>query len=106
MCIRDSTEPKVIDINALVQGIDSLLRRLIGEHITLKTVCQAELGAVRVDPTQVEQIVMNLAVNARDAMPAGGTLTIETKNVELGSDYAFTHPEVTPGEYVMIGVSD
>ncbi|HWP06727.1 MAG TPA: ATP-binding protein [Polyangiaceae bacterium] len=103
---KQITEPKVIDINALVHGIHSLLRRLIGEHITLKTVCQSELGAVRVDPTQVEQIVMNLAVNARDAMSAGGTLTIETKNVELGSDYAFTHPEVTPGEYVMIGVSD
>jgi len=103
---KQITEPKVIDLNALVQGIDQLLRRLIGEHITLKTVCQPGLGAVRMDPTQVEQIVMNLAVNARDAMSTGGTLTIETKNVELGADYAFTHPEVTPGEYVMIGVSD
>jgi two-component system cell cycle sensor histidine kinase/response regulator CckA len=103
---KQITEPKVIDINALVQGIDKLLRRLIGEHIALKTLCQAGLGSVRMDPTQVEQIVMNLAVNARDAMSAGGTLTIETSNVELGSDYAFTHPEVTAGEYVMIGVSD
>jgi PAS domain S-box-containing protein len=103
---KQISEPKVIDINAIVQGIDSLLRRLIGEHITLKTVCQAGLGAVRIDPAQVEQIVMNLAVNARDAMAAGGTLTIETKNVELGSDYAFTHPEVTPGDYVMVSVSD
>jgi two-component system, cell cycle sensor histidine kinase and response regulator CckA len=103
---KQITEPKVIDINALVQGIDALLRRLIGEHIALKTVCQEGLGAVRVDPTQVEQVVMNLAINARDAMPGGGTLTIETKNVELGADYAATHPEVSPGEYVMIGVSD
>ena len=103
---KQITEPKVLDINALVQGIDGLLRRLIGEHITLTTICQAGVGAVRVDPTQVEQVVMNLAVNARDAMPGGGTLTIETKNVELGPDYAATHPEVTPGEYVMISVSD
>jgi two-component system, cell cycle sensor histidine kinase and response regulator CckA len=103
---KQITEPKVIDLNALVQGIDNLLRRLIGEHIALKTVCQAGLGAVRMDPTQVEQIVMNLAVNARDAMPDGGVLTIETSNAELSADYAFTHPEVTPGEYVMIGVSD
>jgi len=103
---KQISEPKVIDINALVQGIDKLLRRLIGEHVALKTVCQAGLGAVRMDPTQVEQIVMNLAVNGRDAMPSGGTLTIETTNVELGADYAASHPEVTPGEYVMIGVSD
>ncbi|HEV8549997.1 MAG TPA: ATP-binding protein, partial [Polyangiaceae bacterium] len=103
---KQITEPKVIDINALVQGIDSLLHRLIGEHITLKTVYQSGLGAVRMDPTQVEQIVMNLAVNARDAMSKGGNLTIETCNVELGADYAETHPEVVAGEYVMIGVSD
>ena len=103
---KQISEPKVIDLNALVQGIDKLLRRVIGEHVSLKTVCQPALGAVRMDPTQVEQIVMNLAVNARDAMPGGGTLTIETTNVELGVDYAASHPEVTPGEYVMIGVSD
>jgi len=103
---KQITEPKVIDLNALVLGIDELLRRLIGEHITLKTVCQPGLGAVRVDPTQIEQVVVNLAVNARDAMEAGGTLTIETQNVELGADYAAMHPEVKPGEYVMIGVSD
>ncbi len=103
---KQISEPKVLDLNAVVAGIDNLLRRLIGEHITLRTACQAGLGAVRMDPTQVEQIVMNLAVNARDAMERGGTLTIETSNVELGTDYAATHPEVTPGEYVMVGVSD
>jgi PAS domain S-box-containing protein len=103
---KQITEPKVLDINVLVQGIDQLLRRLIGEHIALKTVCESGLGAVRMDPTQVEQVLMNLAVNARDAMPSGGTLTIETKNVELGLDYAATHAEVKPGEYVMISVSD
>ncbi len=103
---KQLTEPKVIDLNALVLGIDELLRRLIGEHITLKTVCEPGLGAVRIDPTQLEQVLLNLAVNARDAMDAGGTLTIETSNVELGVDYAVTHPEVKPGEYVMMGVSD
>jgi len=103
---KQITEPKVLDINALVQGIDQLLRRLVGEHITLKSICQPGLGAVRMDPTQVEQVIMNLAVNARDAMPSGGTLTIETKNVELGPDYAATHPEVSAGEYVMVSVSD
>jgi PAS domain S-box-containing protein len=103
---KQITEPKVIDLNALVLGVDGLLRRLIGEHITLKTVCQPRLGAVRADPTQLEQVIVNLVVNARDAMAAGGTLTIETKDVALGPDYAATHPEVEPGDYVMIGVSD
>jgi two-component system, cell cycle sensor histidine kinase and response regulator CckA len=103
---KQITEPKVIDLNLLVEGIEALLRRLIGEHLALKTVCQVGLGAVRADPTQLEQVVLNLAVNARDAMEAGGTLTIETANVELGPDYSATHPEVSPGEYVMIGVSD
>jgi PAS domain S-box-containing protein len=103
---KQITEPKVIDLNALITGIDALLRRVIGEHIALKTVCSQGLGAVRADPTQIEQVVMNLAINARDAMESGGTVTIETSNVELGVDYAATHPEVAPGEYVMIGVSD
>ena len=103
---KQITEPKVIDLNGLVQGIDSLLRRLIGEHIALKTVCQPGLGVVRADPTQIEQVVFNLAVNARDAMEGGGTLTIETANVALGAAYAANHPDVEPGDYVMIGVSD
>jgi two-component system, cell cycle sensor histidine kinase and response regulator CckA len=103
---KQITEPKVIDVNALLAAVDPLLRRLLGEHITLKTVYGSALGAVRADPTQLEQVVMNLAINARDAMESGGTLTLETANVELGADYAATHPEVKPGEYVMIGVSD
>jgi two-component system cell cycle sensor histidine kinase/response regulator CckA len=103
---KQITEPKVIDLNALIATVEPLLRRLLGEHVTLKTAYGAALGAVRADPTQVEQVVMNLAINARDAMDNGGTLTIETANVELGVDYAATHPEVEPGEYVMIGVSD
>jgi two-component system, cell cycle sensor histidine kinase and response regulator CckA len=103
---KQITEPAVIDVNALLAAVDPLLRRLLGEHITLKTVYGGALGAVRVDPAQLEQVVMNLAINARDAMESGGTLTLETANVELGADYAVTHPEVEPGEYVMIGVSD
>jgi two-component system cell cycle sensor histidine kinase/response regulator CckA len=103
---KQITEPKVLDLNALVLGIDELLRRLIGEHITLKTLCQPGLGAVRADPTQLEQVLLNLAVNARDAMDAGGTLTIETSDVDLAADYAAKHPEVRPGEYVLISVSD
>jgi len=103
---RRIVEPKVIDLNKLVSDIDRMLQRLLGEHIALVTVCGPGLGAVRVDPGQLEQVIVNLAVNARDAMPAGGTLTIETQNVVLGSDYVSSHPEVTPGEYVMVAVSD
>jgi two-component system, cell cycle sensor histidine kinase and response regulator CckA len=103
---KQITEPKVIDVNALIAAVEPLLRRLLGEHITLKTVYGSALGALRADPMQIEQVVMNLAINARDAMESGGTLTLETANVELGDDYAATHPEVEPGEYVMIGVSD
>jgi PAS domain S-box-containing protein len=103
---KQITEPKVIDLNALIAAVDPLLRRLLGEHITLKAVYEPGLGAVRADPMQLEQVVMNLAINARDAMENGGTLTLETANVELGAEYAATHPEVEAGEYVMIGVSD
>jgi PAS domain S-box-containing protein len=103
---RRIIEPKVVDPNALVSNLERMLRRLLGEHIRLVTVCRPDLGTVRVDPSQFEQVVVNLAVNARDAMVSGGTLTIETQNVTLGPDYAAAHAEVTPGEYVMVAVSD
>ncbi|HEY2409697.1 MAG TPA: PAS domain S-box protein [Polyangiaceae bacterium] len=103
---RQIVEPKVIDLNELVQGVDRMLRRMIGEDIALSTIPGAGLGRVRADPGQVEQVLMNLAVNARDAMQNGGKLTIETANVELGEDYARTHPEVFPGPYVMLSVTD
>jgi nitrogen-specific signal transduction histidine kinase/ActR/RegA family two-component response regulator len=99
-------QPKTLDLNAVVSEMDQMLRRLIGEDIDLETRLDAQLGTVRADPGQVEQIVMNLAVNARDAMPDGGRLTIETRNVDLDAEYAATHPPTTPGRYAMLAISD
>jgi two-component system, cell cycle sensor histidine kinase and response regulator CckA len=98
--------PLVLDLNRLVAGIETMLRRLIGEHIEIATLLLPDLGRVKADPTQIEQILMNLAVNARDAMPAGGTITIETNNVELDDSHARQHAEVKPGSYVMLALSD
>jgi signal transduction histidine kinase/CheY-like chemotaxis protein len=99
-------QPKVIDLNAVVADIDGMLRRLIGEDVDVRTVLASGLGRVKADPGQLQQVVMNLAVNARDAMPGGGKLTIETANVELSDDYARRHGAVEPGRYVMLAVSD
>jgi signal transduction histidine kinase/ActR/RegA family two-component response regulator len=99
-------EPKVLDLNAVITGLDKLLRRLIGEDIDLVTAPALGLGRVKADPGQIEQVIMNLVVNARDAMPAGGNLTIETANVELDEEAAVTRLEVRPGPYVMVAVSD
>ena len=99
-------EPKVLNLNEVVSNIAKLLRRLIGEDITQVLCLHPALGRVKIDPGQLEQIVMNLAVNARDAMPGGGQLTIETENVELDNAYARTHALVQPGPYVMLAVSD
>ena len=98
--------PRVLDLNALVADVERMLRRLIGEDIDLVMVPGAELGRVKADPGQIEQILVNLAVNARDAMPEGGKLVIETANVELDDAYARSHPVVTPGRYVMLAMSD
>ncbi|MBK5281651.1 MAG: response regulator [Nitrospiraceae bacterium] len=99
-------EPKILDLNESVSNMAKLLRRLIGEDIALVLCPHPALGRVKVDPGQVEQIIMNLAVNARDAMPGGGELTIETMNVELDNVDARQQISVAPGSYVMLGVSD
>ncbi len=103
---RQVIEPRVVDLNALTGQIDRMLQRLIGASISLQTQLQSSLWSVKVDPAQMEQVLVNLAVNARDAMPHGGTLMIETANVTLGPGYAATHMDVSPGEYVMVAVSD
>jgi two-component system cell cycle sensor histidine kinase/response regulator CckA len=98
--------PKVIDLNAVVSNMDKLLKRVLGEDIDMFAVLDQKIGAVRADPGQVEQVIMNLAVNARDAMPKGGKLTVETGNISLDETYARDHATVKPGNYVMLAVSD
>jgi PAS domain S-box-containing protein len=99
-------QPKVVNINQAVQEMDRMLRRVIGEDVELETRLDMDLRTVEVDVAQLEQVIMNLAVNARDAMPMGGKLTIETKNVELDEAYAGRHIATEPGFYVMLAVSD
>jgi PAS domain S-box-containing protein len=99
-------QPKTLDLNAIVVNMDKLLRRLIDDHIEMITKVQEHLGKVKADPAQIEQVIMNLVVNARDAMPNGGRLMLETCNVDLDSNYAVEHMSVKPGPYVMLAVSD
>ncbi len=103
---RQVMEMKVLDLNNLLKDLNKMLHRVIGEDIELVNVLAEDLGRVKVDPGQVEQVVLNLALNAKDAMPRGGKLTIETANVELDETYSRTHVDVIPGRYVMLAVSD
>jgi PAS domain S-box-containing protein len=98
--------PKVLDLNAVVTENLKMLTRLIGEDIDLVMIPGPELGAIKADPGQVEQVILNLAVNARDAMPQGGRLTIETANVTLDEAYARVHSPVQPGDYTMLAITD
>ena len=103
---RQVLQPKVVELNTLVTSLSTMLRRLIGEDIDLRLSLGADLGRVHADPGRVEQVLMNLAVNARDAMPKGGILTLETSNVILDATYTSRHLAVKPGPYVMVAVSD
>ncbi len=94
---RQILDLKVLDLNVLLTDLDKMLRRIIGEDIQLVTLLSEDLGKVKIDPSQIEQVIFNLAVNARDAMPSGGKLTIETANVELDEEYAHAHISVIPG---------
>ena len=99
-------EPRVLSLNSTITDMEKMLRRLIGEDMDLVTAPARDLGRVKVDPGQIEQVLMNLVVNARDAMPQGGKLTIETTNIDLDDSYAGSRPDVRPGPYVMLAVSD
>ena len=103
---RQVMQPKILDLNGIVVGLDKLLRRLMDEDIEMVTIANDSIGAIKADPGQIEQVIMNLVVNARDAMPDGGRLTVETANVELDALYARDHASVKPGRYVMLAVSD
>jgi two-component system cell cycle sensor histidine kinase/response regulator CckA len=99
-------QPIIVDLNSLVAQFDQMLRRVIGEDIDLIVKTSYDLGLIRADPGQMEQVILNLVVNARDAMPMGGRLTIETANTKIGADSVRTMPDCLPGEYVMLAVSD
>lgn len=103
---KQPLQPEVLDLNALLKNLEKMLRRLIGENIDLELTLAADLAHVKADPAQVEQVIMNLAVNAQDAMPHGGKLTIETANVEFDDLYAQNYAEVMAGIYVMIAITD
>ena len=103
---KQTLQPEVVDLNGLLRDMEDMLRRIIGEDIKLRLMLTPDLARVLVDPTQVEQVILNLVVNARDAMPQGGQLLLETANVELDEAYARAHEGVMPGSYVMLAVSD
>ncbi len=103
---RQTLQPADVDCNALVRGMEKLLRRMLPAAISVRTILDADVWTAYADPGQLENAIFNLAINARDAMPDGGTLTITTANVPLDERYRDLHPEVNPGEYVMVSVTD
>jgi two-component system, cell cycle sensor histidine kinase and response regulator CckA len=103
---RQIMEMKVIDLNGLVKELEKMLRRVIGEDIELVTLLDQNLGKIRIDPGQMEQVILNLAINARDAMPSGGKFILETTNIRLDEGYARAHISVEPGHYVLLCLTD
>ncbi len=103
---RQVLQPKVLDLNEVLQDLEVMLARLIGEHIELRVKAAPKLGAVLADPGQMEQVIVNLVVNGRDAMPDGGQLTLETANIDLDEEFARRHVDVSPGPHVVLTVSD
>ena len=103
---REIVEPGVVDVNAIVSSVEKMLQRLVGEHIEIQTTLAADLHAIKADRGQLEQVILNLAVNARDAMPDGGRMLIETANVFLPDGIVSTYLSAPPGDYVMLSVSD
>jgi PAS domain S-box-containing protein len=103
---RQVIEPRNVSLTELVRGVTPILRRLLGDNIRLTVKVAEDLGVTRIDPGQFEQVLVNLATNARDAMPSGGVLTVETANADLDEEYARTHQGVTAGRYVMLLVAD
>ncbi len=99
-------QPKIINFNKTIQNMEKMLRRMIGEDIELRTFLDIDVGQIEADAGQIEQVIMNLVVNARDAMPKGGKITLETKNVDIDENYAGNHISVIPGSYVMFSISD
>ena len=99
-------QPRVLDLNQIVTGMEKMLRRMLGEDIEMSLLTAQSVGKILADPGQVEQIIMNLVVNARDAMPMGGKLSVETENVQLDAEYAAHHLDVVPGRFVMVAITD
>ncbi|GAB4338130.1 MAG: hypothetical protein Kow0037_21880 [Calditrichia bacterium] len=103
---KQVVQPTVLNLNEVIRSTEKMLKRLIGEDIELISRLSENIKSIKIDPTQIDQVIMNMVVNARDAMPRGGKLTLETKNVELSEEYCAIHAEAQPGQYVMLAISD